>query len=81
MSVAVELSDLEDKLENLECKVQAVNGTMKMIVMSLDAGIATEQASWVAAGVVYNTNDILQELEQLITATMQIRSNIEKLIT
>lgn len=81
MSITSELRTLEDSLEDMDNKIRVVNGTMQMIVMSLDAGINTEQASWVAAGVVSNTNNMLTEIEQLINATMKIRTNIEKLIT
>lgn len=81
MSITSELRTLEDSLEDMDNKIRTINGTMQMIVMSLDAGINTEQASWVAAGVVLNTNNMLTEIEQLINATMKIRTNIEKLIT
>lgn len=81
MSIASELMGIEDRLEDMDNKIRVVNGTMQMIVMSLDAGINTEQASWVAAGIVYNTNDLIAEMEKLIKATMEIRTNIEKLIT
>ena len=81
MSITSELRTLEDSLEDMDNKIRVVNGTMQMIVMSLDAGINTEQASWVAAGVVLNTNNMLIEIEELINATMKIRTNIEKLIT
>lgn len=81
MNIATELRRLEDKLEDMDNKIHVVNGTMQMIVTSLDAGIDAEQASWVAAGVVYNTKDLIAEFEKLITATMQIRKTIETLIT
>lgn len=81
MSITSELRTLEDSLEDMDNKIRVVNGTMQMIVMSLDAGINTEQASWVAAGVVLNTNNMLVEIEKLINSTMKIRTNIEKLIT
>lgn len=80
MSITSELRTLEDSLEDMDNKIRTINGTMQMIVMSLDAGINTEQASWVAAGVVLNTNNMLVEIEKLIHSTIKIRTNIEKLI-
>lgn len=81
MSITSELRTIEDSLEDMDNKIRTINGTMQMIVMSLDAGINTEQASWVAAGVVCNTNNMLVEIEKLIHSTIKIRTNIEKLIT
>lgn len=81
MSITSELRTIEDSLEDMDSKIRTINGTMQMIVMSLDAGINTEQASWVAAGVVLNTNNMLVEIEKLIHSTIKIRTNIEKLIT
>lgn len=81
MSIANELRVLEDKLEDIDNRMHVVHGTTQMIVTALDAGYNTEQASWVAAGVADNTAAMLKEMEQLITATMRIRTNIETLIT
>lgn len=81
MNVANELSTLEDSLEEMNNKIRVVNGTMQMLTMSLDAGINTAQASWVATGLFYNTNHMISEIEKIINETIEIRKNIEKITT
>lgn len=81
MSVASELRVLEDRLEIIDNRIRTVNGTMQMVVLSLDNGIDRDYASCVAAGVADSTASMLKEMEQLITATMRIRKSIETLIT